>query len=222
MQWNLSTILILVVVLFIGYGFGLLENYLKYSRKLKQVEQEKLAAQADQELRSVVPRSEPNLLRLWADPAQTLNLELDGVRVESPAAASTEQRRRLITLLTQIRPWLEAAPTAPASVPVERPAEAPPIAVQNKTVTDRPAKTALASSPAPVLKSIVAQIDDVLQIRLAGTPLATKGIRLVETPSGGVLVHVGANSYEGIDLVPDAEATAAIRAAIAEWEKKKD
>jgi hypothetical protein len=66
----------------------------------------------------------------------------------------------------------------------------------------------------------VAQIDDVLQSRLVGTPLAAKRIRLGETPGGGVLVYIGTDRYEGIDAVPDPEAVAAIRAAISEWEKR--
>jgi hypothetical protein len=66
----------------------------------------------------------------------------------------------------------------------------------------------------------VAQIDSVLQTRLAGTPLAEKGIRLQESPEGGVLVWVGVEKYGGIDDVPDAQIKTALRAAIAEWENK--
>ena len=43
---------------------------------------------------------------------------------------------------------------------------------------------------------------------------------MMESPSGGVSVYVGVNRYEGIDEVPDDAIKAAIRTAIAEWEKK--
>jgi len=66
----------------------------------------------------------------------------------------------------------------------------------------------------------VAQINSVLQARLAGTPLADKGVRLQESLEGGVLVWVGINKYESIDDVPDEQIKAAIRAAIVEWENK--
>jgi hypothetical protein len=66
----------------------------------------------------------------------------------------------------------------------------------------------------------VGQINDVLQARIAGTSLAARLVRLGETPDGGVLVFIGTSKYEGIDAVPDPEVVAAIRAAIAEWEKK--
>ena len=47
-----------------------------------------------------------------------------------------------------------------------------------------------------------------------------KGIRLQESPEGGVLVWVGFNKYEGVENVPDDQIKAVIRAAITEWENK--
>ncbi len=67
---------------------------------------------------------------------------------------------------------------------------------------------------------MVAQIDAILQARLVGSPLAERGIRLVESAEGGVTVMVGLTRYAGVGEVPDAEVQAAIRGAIAEWEEK--
>lgn len=67
---------------------------------------------------------------------------------------------------------------------------------------------------------MVGQIDDILQTHLADTPLASRGIRLVELPEGGVIVMDGLNKYSGVSEVPDPQVQAMIRAAIAEWEKK--
>ena len=67
---------------------------------------------------------------------------------------------------------------------------------------------------------MVAQIDVILQARLIGTPLASRGIRLVESAEGGAMVMVGLTRYAGVGEVPDAEVQAAIRAAIKEWEEK--
>jgi hypothetical protein len=66
----------------------------------------------------------------------------------------------------------------------------------------------------------VAQIDSILQAQLAGTPLGERGIRLQESPEGGVIVWVGLNKYQGVDDVPDDQIKAAIRAAINTWEAK--
>jgi hypothetical protein len=68
--------------------------------------------------------------------------------------------------------------------------------------------------------SIVQQIDTVLQAHLINTPLAKQGIRLQESIQGGVEVYVGLNKFHAIDDVPDESIRNAIRAAIAEWEKK--
>jgi hypothetical protein len=43
---------------------------------------------------------------------------------------------------------------------------------------------------------------------------------LEESPGGGVSVVVGINRYAGLGEVPDPDVQAAIRAAIAEWERK--
>jgi len=68
--------------------------------------------------------------------------------------------------------------------------------------------------------SLVQQIDHVLQARLAGTPLASRGIRLAEAPHGGAIVFIGQTQYDGVDKVADPEIQGAIRSAIAEWEKR--
>jgi hypothetical protein len=67
---------------------------------------------------------------------------------------------------------------------------------------------------------MVGQINEILQLRIAKTKFAEQGITMIESPAGGVNVYVGLNRYEGIDAVPDEEIKAAIRNAIAEWEKK--
>ena len=67
---------------------------------------------------------------------------------------------------------------------------------------------------------MVGQIDAILQTKLAGTSLASRGIRLAEALHGGALVFVGSNQYSGVADVPDAEVQAAIREAIKEWEKR--
>jgi hypothetical protein len=165
-------------------------------------------------------------MRLWTDKNGILNLELDNQPVNVPASATPEHRRRLITLLNQLRPWIESGPAAPAPR-----SAAPASAPQAVTPTPKP----VAPAPAPVMPAeaktgeaaiapppttIVGQINAVLQARLAASPLAGKRIQLTESPNGGVRVYVGMKFYEGVDAVPDPEIIAAIRAAIAEWEKK--
>jgi hypothetical protein len=70
-------------------------------------------------------------------------------------------------------------------------------------------------------KSIVMQIDDVLQDMLAQDPSTSKPVHLSEDPKRGVIVSVGAIEYEGIDMVPDYAVQAQIRAAVAAGEKSQ-
>ena len=67
---------------------------------------------------------------------------------------------------------------------------------------------------------MVGQINAILQTRIANTKLAELGVTMIESPAGGVFVYLGLDKYEGIEAVPNEDAVAAIRAAIAEWERK--
>ncbi|MGA7192968.1 MAG: hypothetical protein WBW94_04990, partial [Anaerolineales bacterium] len=68
--------------------------------------------------------------------------------------------------------------------------------------------------------SMVGQIDAILQTHLVNSPLASRAIRLAESPDGGVIVWDGVKKYSGVSDVTDPQVQAMIRAAIAEWEKK--
>ena len=70
------------------------------------------------------------------------------------------------------------------------------------------------------LVSIAAQIDEILQDSLLGSPLADRGIELEDVPGKGMIVHVGLDSYEGVAEVPDPEVQGIIRKAVAEWENR--
>lgn len=70
-------------------------------------------------------------------------------------------------------------------------------------------------------ESIVEQIDAVLQENIAGTPLARRDIRLIESPTRGVTVKVGPQSFDGVDAVTDPEVKAAVQAAVAQWEAEQ-
>lgn len=75
-------------------------------------------------------------------------------------------------------------------------------------------------TPEPPPRSIAAQVDEILQEMLVNSPMASRGIRLLELPNKGMVVMVGLNQYEGVEAVPDEEIRQVIRAAVAEWEQR--
>jgi hypothetical protein len=160
------------------------------------------------------------VFRAWRTRSNKVWLEMDGLRLENKDALQAEQRQRLISVVLDLRPWLEAArPSLPSAAP--DPVTSQQI-VQPLTVVspDKPKGKAVEGvKPIPILKSIVEQIDDVLQVKILASPFNDREIGLVEGPGGTVIVKDGMNRYEGIDTVPDPEIKALIRQAVAEWEK---
>jgi hypothetical protein len=206
MVWNLATIGLLLAVLIFGYLIGLLEARLRISKK----EGRPAKPPADEAFPSL--EGEIEVLRAWRTRAGKLGLEMGGQRIEGKEMLQPEQHRRLVNLLLELRPWLEAAPDLPpARSGQEQPAKPPIPAKTKEPKVEQPAMAAF---------SIVAQIDQILQDRLTGTPLAGRGIHLQESPEGGVMVWVGLQRFEGIDAVLDPEVKAAIRQAVEAWEKK--
>jgi hypothetical protein len=232
MQFDFTLIGIALATMFFGYFFGLFEGRGQgYKRRKKEEAEEKIHATPAAPV-AAIKVDDPGLLRLKDDSGQML-LDLDGARVNT-AALTPSQKKRLIGLLTLMRPWLEReAPspqqTAPASVNQPTPLEArqgSPASKLQPALSPTPPATAMAAQseleeekPAAPL-SIVAQIDSVLQMRLMNTPLARRGIRLQESPEGGVLVWVGIHKFTKVEDVPEDEIKTAIRAAITEWEDK--
>lgn len=222
------------VALLVGWAIGFFDSKMRADKKIRQAEESaqvaiqhakdeaERAVMASRAIADAAPARLPgtNLLRLWLDSAERPQLDLDGQRVDT-APISEPNRKRLLTLMTVMRPWIEgkvAAPFAPAAMLSPAPRPATPV------VTPLPAATPATSVPkeekpaAPL--SIVGQIDEILQARLAVTPLANRAIRLQESPEGGAIVWVGLQKFAGVDEVTDPEVQAFIRAAIAEWEKK--
>jgi hypothetical protein len=238
--WTLNPLVVIgigIAVMFFGYFFGLFEGRGQgYKKRQKEDAEDRKQTPLVESLPPAsppAPSDEIPVLDVSMAPDGGLRLKMDGQRVDT-SALGAEQRKRLIAILTQMRPWLEAPkketpppqpkPASPSRVTSSptpaRPAPAPAPATgtgERPTAPPPPSDDEEDERP-PAPQSMVAQIDSVLQAHLAGTPLANFGIRLQESPEGGVLVWVGVSKYEGIDEVPNEEIKAALRAAITEWE----
>ena len=211
------------------------EADLRIAEARKMLDEAKaLNAQAPKVVQQVV--TEPSLLKLTSEDGFRVQIEMDGAPLTAPLTA--DRKKRLIELLSHVRPWLEGGTAAPQPAaplqPVAKPVVAPPAALEPAPVpaappvikpvpvklTLNPQKPKVDAETEFKLLSMVKQIDVVLQRRIAGTPLETMGIHLNDTLQGGLEVQVGSQKYEMIDDVPDPNIQAAIRAAIAEWEQK--
>ncbi|CAG1001436.1 hypothetical protein ANAEL_02993 [Anaerolineales bacterium] len=214
----------------------------EFNAEIKIEEAEKRAALAERGFAAANPsQDDPGLLRLKKVNGRH-TLELDGVLV--PAELTLDMRKRLMELITVFRLWLEPGQTSqsasqpvtparvstpPAPDPIREAVYGSPQPMPVREMISHPMQT----SPQPAAQpkkpepdknitslSIVQQIDTVLQEHLAISHLAGRGVRLQESIQGGVEVYVGSTKFEMVDDVPDAEIKAAIRSAIAEWEKK--
>lgn len=183
--------------------------------------------------------------RLWRErDGGALVVEMDGKSFLGPATLTDAQRAQLENNARDLRGWLGmgltgAAGETAARPPVEtaRAAEPAPAAapyIPSRVDAPRPSYSPVvpvqpALAPAEVEaaqamtggRSIVSQIEDILQDMIDSTPLQHQGLHLIEDPLRGVIVSVGGRQYEGIDAVPEGEARNAIRAAVAEWEKSQ-
>lgn len=184
------------------------------------------------------------IARLWREKKTgVLVVEMDGVSLVSGASLEDENRARLEQAARDFRSWLgigmagqaageasaasgspevvaaavSAAPASLSAAPAARP-QVVPVAPLRKPVVPSPAAVPAAAIGT---KSIVMQIDDILQEVISNGPLAHRSIRLSEDHTLGVMVTVDSEVYEGIDSVPDPEVKAALRDAVKRWEKSQ-
>jgi hypothetical protein len=228
------TILYIFLAVIVGWFIGFLDSNLRTSKKIeaaemKMKEAEKKIAEAEQNSQSTL-QDDPGLLRLKINDGR-FTLEVDGTLV--PREISPDRKKRLIELVTILRQWLDSGQSVPVASQPAAPVQVQPAPDPVQVVVPVPVASPLQPLLQPLFPpkkpepekdikslSIVQQIDTVLQARLADTALAKRGVRLQESIQGGVEVYVGLNKFHAVDDVPDEEIKAAIRAAIAEWEKK--
>jgi hypothetical protein len=156
---------------------------------------------------SLAKEGEAHLLSAWKTIDGRLWLEMDGQRLEWKEALQSRQRQRLVNIMLDLRPWLSTEAEA-APPPVVRPSV---VAPDKRTTED--VKTL------PIFKSILEQIDDILQVKLEASAYKARKIQLVEGPGGTVIIKDGLNRFEGIEAVPDPLIQELIRQSVKDWEK---
>lgn len=206
----LPFLFVAVISLVVGLVFGFLMGRTKARSD---------DADAEPETESTAESPPADALYIWRD-SQTKDFVLQfGERVyRSSGDLTPKEKETFSALFRRMQTWLGVS---------SPPQEAPPIEPLNQPEGEKPSITAagvvsslMPGAPEPPPTSIVAQIDEILQKKLAASPLKDRGIALQETIRGGMQVVVGLEKYEDIDSVPEEEIRVIIRASVAEWEKQ--
>jgi len=132
----------------------------------------------------------------------------EGAQPAPAAMASTPQ-------VSAVQP-IATMPTAPRP---STPATPPPLRMPSMNpFKQMQVLREVTANPPPPLKTIPEQIDDVLQVLVAGTPHMSRGMHVRAGPRGNVLFEVDGQAFNAVDDLPDPEAQALFRDAIKRWE----
>jgi hypothetical protein len=157
-----------------------------------------------------------------SQPGAPLSIRMGDQKWDHATQVPTPQLVALDGLLKEFQRWLKPeAVLSPSAEPAGEPARAAPSAPPTPVIViPAPVAPASASTKPPFIeaKTIVAQIDEILQQMLLASPMANRKIRLIELPNQGVVVLVDQDQYPGIDAVPDADIRSLIRQAVSAWE----
>jgi hypothetical protein len=173
-----------------------------------------------------------------------LVVEIGDQAYKSVGDLSSEDRQNLTMTAVDLRTWLgifptEKEPEASATIVTSTRAASPPaqfspitdFSTESETLQRKPDlnplkmfSEAIQESRKPVEgetpKSIVAQIDEILQRKLEDSPHSGRGVRLVEIPGQGIAVMVGLTRYNDVEDIPEADIRDIIHEAVSEWESQ--
>jgi hypothetical protein len=155
---------------------------------------------------------------LWRErPGGPLQIDLDGKSYLKASNLTPSQRQRLAAWVPEIQAWLGIPLSRTSTEAGKRAIGTVNVLPETKVGEIRPEVNPKPTQP-QAQKSIVAQIDEILQDQIGATALSGRGIRLSEAPGQGVTVWIGLEQFPGIEAVTDAEVLAAIRHAVKTWE----
>jgi len=105
----------------------------------------------------------------------------------------------------------DGEPPLPKSTTPEPEKESKPEAIQEVDEEENEVK----------MLSVVDEVNDILQRKLHGSPMAGKGIHLMENHNKEIRFWVGLDSYNDVSEIPDPEIRKLIDDAVREWEQNR-
>jgi hypothetical protein len=221
---NSTVLIIAFICLAIGYIAGVIVFSISANRQRDAGEEEiDTRPEGLEEAAPIETLSKDHTILSRDNRENTLEVMLNGVKITQVSLLNSAQLNSLQNLAVDFQKWIADKTVGPSvsDRPVDvlpqigKPAEAPDLKKPGAK------KEAAPNKPAPSgPKSIVQQVDEILQQQITGTPLESKGIKLSDNLSDGVSVWIGLQQFKGIDSVPDQEVIDAIRNAVRTWEGK--
>jgi hypothetical protein len=212
----MQTVLLIFIVLFalaIGFFLGLfllsLDTPLTRSLTKKEEHSPEMVDQDSPEVRK--PSSDSQLiLQVWREEGKSPVFDLDGKYLEKD-----QLPREILNLIT----IQEDEPSEP-----EPPQPLPAAEVLPPPVEDFPEAEDEDEDDIEEVKmlSVVDEVNDILQKKLIGSPIAGKGIHLMENHNKEIRFWVGLISYDDVEEIPDPEVRQIIDESVKEWEKSRE
>ena len=162
---------------------------------------------SDEEAQPTIKKPAPNsemVLRVWQEEGKAPVYEVDGNYLEKEALP-----KEILNIITVY----EESPEEPEPAPQEIAEEPIPEVVQEIDGDDDGEIKML---------SVVDEVNDILQRKLHGSPMAGKGIYLMENHNKEIRFWVGLESYNDVSEIPDPEIRKLIDDAVKEWEQNRE
>jgi len=158
-----------------------------------------------------IKKPSPNsqlLLQVWKEEGKPPVYDLNGTFVDKEKLP--RDVLNIITVQEQVHAEPEpSAPVQPQS-PVEEDPEPPEITTEEE------------KEPEAKMLSVVDEVNDILQKKLHGSPLAGKGIHLMENHNKEIRFWVGLNSYNDVEDIPNPDVQKIIDDSVKEWEANRE
>jgi len=217
----MPTVLLIFIVLFalaIGFFLGLfllsLDTPLTRSLTKKEDPSPDMVDQdAPDQGTPVIHKPSPEsklILQVWREEGKSPVYDLDGKYLEKD-----QLPQDILNVLT----IQETQPTAPVTpIPIPTPELDPPTLVEEiPEIEDEEEEIEELK-----MLSVVEEVNDILQKKLVGSPLAGKGIHMMENHKNEIRFWLGLNSYDDVEEIPDPEVRSIIDESVKEWEKNRE
>ena len=144
------------------------------------------------------------ILKVWKDGEKAPVYEVDGKYID---------KENLPNEILNIVTIQESAPAEPEPKP-QKPVEDPTLEVVPEIDEEEEGEIKMLS--------VVDEVNNILQRKLHGSPMAGKGIHLMENHNKEIRFWVGLESYNDVSEIPDPEIRKMIDEAVKEWEKNRE